>query len=131
MDPGFESKFFHATENYHITKGRKYGGLMWICNNKLNIEKCEFVNNNISILTVNPDNSNNDNKITIVGVYLTYNNNSLNNFNEFDAQLLLIENLIKNDNNTNNQFMIIGDFNANNNDKNKFNKKHKFVLLDP
>ncbi|RNA42098.1 hypothetical protein BpHYR1_033740 [Brachionus plicatilis] len=82
--------------------GRAAGGLAFIIDNNLEYSH-KFYGHRIGKITIGC--------LTILNVYLTYNNGTMKNDDDFLSELLLLHEIIQEDKNSK-QFVIIGDFNA-------------------
>ena len=81
---------------------------------------CEFLSSNISSIKIKSQ----DSIITIIGVYCIYNNNTSDNLQIYEHQLSILTSLCEELINDNNNFILLGDFNAD-----PFRNKYSFDRL--
>jgi hypothetical protein len=104
-------------------KGRPFGGKCWLIKKDLKINKCEFINQQISYVNISTAQ---DSSIIIIGVYLQFDNNTTERFNEFISNLQLISTIIEDNNDK--PVYIMGDFNADLERNKRFdNELRKFI----
>ena len=99
---------FDSSMDNHNTIGRPFGGLCWLTDSKINIVKYEFISNFLSIVNVLIG----EKQIFLLGVYCIINNNTSDNTRIYENQLAIISSLIDQYRDENNDFIILGDFNA-------------------
>ena len=105
-------------------KGRPYGGKSWLIDKKFKICKNIFINNDVSYIQI--CDSNNQEKLVIVGVHLPFDDNSSVRIANYISNLEIIKNII--DENLNQPIFIIGDFNTDLNMDKRYSKQlAKFI----
>ena len=84
-------------------KGRGSGGIAFIYNEEIKAN-CEFYRNRIAVLQME--------KIVIIGVYMTYNNSTQKNQDDYNSDLQLIQEMTENFKKYKKNVIICGDFNT-------------------
>ncbi|RNA17696.1 RNA-directed DNA polymerase from mobile element jockey-like, partial [Brachionus plicatilis] len=109
-------------------RGRKNGGIGWVISKRTNKHEVVFVNERMSVLKIGNH--------ALIGVYLTYNDNSFENKIIKEQEFQVLTRMYKNLRDSY-SVLILGDFNcdvkrSNSNDKlmNNWLKENKFVCQD-
>ena len=106
--------------------GRAYGGRAFLVNKSIKVITVSWINDHIGLITIEMG----TNLITIIGVYLPYDNNTHENISEFINCLLLLNELKDIYVKQNHMVCICGDFNADYRRGNRFdNKLQEFIDL--
>lgn len=113
--------YFQAANQTIANKGRPFGGNCWLIHKEILVNNIEFINERISQINM----VQNNNIISMIGVYMIYNDGQQDSFiiqNSLFNQLETIykENNRKYENNIN---VIVGDFNCDSHRNNKFDKQ--------
>ena len=103
-----ESIFFSSPMETLNSIGRPWGGLCCIIKKEIKIINVENIEEGISILNISVNNE----KYSIIGVYLKYNSHKIENIIRYDSQLSLLEQKLKDLRIRKENIMIIGDFNG-------------------
>ena len=99
--------FDSSMDDCHTT-GRPFGGLCWLINQNFKVLKCEFISNFLSIVNIIV----NEKELVLIGSYCIYNNNTSEHTTIFENQLNIISSLIDQCRENNDDFILLGDFNA-------------------
>jgi hypothetical protein len=107
---------FLPAQTHLNSKGRPFGGLVWLVSKNIKIVKYEFISDNLTTLEIRMHNT----ELMFIGIYAFYNNNSIANFicqeNLFDnCNQIMRANLQKN-------IFLLGDFNSDPYRLNRFDK---------
>ncbi len=97
-------------------QGRPFGGRAFLVNKHLNISKIEFINTNISYISIKFSSI----TVTVVAAYMPYDNSTQLNIIEFQSCLQLIKNLHDLFISKDHLVLIMGDFNADPKRNNRF-----------
>ena len=97
-------------------QGRPFGGRAFLIKKSLNVTKGEFINTNISYVTYNYSTS----TISLIAVYMPFDNSSQLNLIDFQSSLEIINALNNLFLSKNHIVLLMGDFNA---DFNYFKKR--------
>ena len=103
-----EKIFFYSPMDQTWKKGRPWGGLCWIIKNNIKVSNFEILDDGISLIDVKI----NDTDLTIMGIYLSFNSNKIENSMHFLSQLKIIEGIIIRLRDQRREFLIVGDFNG-------------------
>ena len=100
------------------SKGRPFGGKSWLVNKNINLEKYEFINNDVSYIVI--DDYNNQSNLLIIGVHIPFDDNSSYRLASYESNLQIIENLVE-------EFagmpvLVVGDFNTDFTNGKRFSK---------
>ena len=88
-------------------RGRPFGGKCWVVKNDVKIKSHEVINNDISIIEVAKNSSE---SFILVGVWLAFDDNSLERLANFQSNISLLESILKE--NQGKKVIILGDFNC-------------------
>jgi hypothetical protein len=99
-------------------KGRPHGGYLWAIDKDIKINKYEHFSKELSRVDLNVENEN----ISIIGVWLQFDNNSSEALASFELNLSIISSIIDDNVNKNISTIVIGDFNADLNRKKRFDQ---------
>ena len=107
---------FKSDMDHNYKRGRPFGGQSWIINNNLNILDFEFINRHISYVIIETFKI----KLVVIGVYLPFDNNTLNSKSEYELCLSLLSSLLVKFEPIEAPIFITGDFNSDLYRKNRF-----------
>ena len=124
---------FYKSDFVLNTVGRPFGGSCWFINKKVKIIQTEFLNEHVSYVKIEYQGC----KYLIIGVYMTYDNNKMDSLIEYEMNLSILSELVKNVGVTNEYRTIMGgDFNADcyrqkrfDNKFTEFASKNKLIIL--
>ena len=127
-DLGTNCKYLNQSDFIIKTIGRPFGASCWLINNKVEIIKSEFINENLSYVKVEFGGY----KYLIIGVYMPFDNNNLDSVIDYEMNLSLLTEINKNAKKENEFDVIIGgDFNADLYRSKKFdNKLLEFININ-
>jgi exonuclease III len=111
--------YYKASDSVYAGVGRRSGGIGWIVNKKVGKSKVEFINDRISLLKIRDT--------TLVGVYLTSNDNSPDCHSDYYHELNLLRRIKKKLEMDGQKVVFMGDFNG---DVMRNNNKHDKYLID-
>ena len=101
--------FFSSSMDECYSSGRPFGGLCWFIHKNLKVLKYEFLSNFLTTVTLLLDNNR---KMTLIGTYCIYNNNTADHNRIYENQLSVISSLVDQCKDDNTDFILLGDFNA-------------------
>ena len=113
--------YFKSTmsTNEQALAGRPYGGIGWIINKDIGNHTVIFVSDRISYIKFD--------KICLIGVYLTSNDNTYTSHSELELQLITLSQLFNGLTNQQLDVLIFGDFNCDTKRKNQHDKLLQLV----
>lgn len=92
------------------TRGRPYGSKCWIIKKSINIRKVTYHNEVVSSIEIGGSNEPRKPDMVIIGVYMPYDNHSLQCFIDFKSNLELVKSLLEE--HVHDRVVILGDFNS-------------------
>ena len=98
--------------------GRPYGGRCWYVRKFIEVTQCDFINESVSVLSFKYQGQ----SFSVIGVYLPFDDKTSFTLNEYESLLSLVREIVLNYKRQGNIVLIGGDFNADVNRGNRFDR---------